>query len=282
MRVTTYAEFDICTGFLLSRKWTWHTGKVALCKGASAAEQSIAGQQAAFFQTLQSSYSQIFAEQQGFMQSLNSQYGSILAAGPGQFGYNAQEEASLRGSAAAQTAGDFQNAQAALQQRLAMQGGQGAAAAPSGTAAQMEAVLGAGSAQEQAQAQNTITQQGYAQGNQNFWKAAEGMGNLVSAANPTPYASAATSAGRAAFGSAETVQKQNEAGSFGAIAGGILGDVAGSFIGDPTLGNQIVGSSIGPSGSSGGGGVGGGWTGGAAYQNSNYNDMMSKGNNLVH
>src|SRR5271157_3428370 len=259
MRVTTYAEFDLLSGRLLSRKWTWYTGKVALCKGPSAAEQSIAGQQQAFFKTLQDSYGQIFSEQQGFMQALNSQYGKILAAGPGQFGYNAQEEASLRGSAAAQTAGDFQNAQTALQQRLAMQGG-GAAAAPSGTAAQMQAVLGAAGAQEQAQAQNQITQTGYDVGRQNFWNAAQGEMGLVSATNPTPYASAATSAGSAAFGSAETVQKQNEAGSFGAIAGGILGDVAGSFIGDPTLGNQIVGSSIGPSGSSGGGG--GGWIGG--------------------
>ncbi len=286
MFIASNPVFSLRTGRRLSGKRTWYIGAVALCKGPSASEQSIAGQQAQFFQTLQQSYSEIFANQAQFRNALFNQYSGVLAGGPGQFGYTPQQQASMETTAANQSAGAFQNSQQALAQKFASQGG--GAAAPSGTVAQAEATLAAGGAAEQAQVQNQITQQGYALGNQNFLNAEQGTLGLISQTNPTGYASAATGAGSAAFSSANTINQQKEAGSFGAIAGGILGDVAGSFIGDPMLGNQVVGASMGSPSGGGGGGAASGSGGGFSYTaggvmgwlrggggSPNYSDMMS-------
>jgi len=85
---------------------------------------------------------------------------------------------------------------------------------------------------------------------------------LVNATNPTPYATAATGAGQAAFGSANTINQQQQAASFGNIAGGILGSAA-------TMGLNMVapglGSAVGMATGMGGGG--GGWIGGLGAGN---------------
>jgi hypothetical protein len=232
MRITINPVFDIRTGKLIRHAGQYeHRGPADLCK-ASSAQNTLATDQANFYQTLTQNYHQQFAGQTAILQSLQNAYAPILAAGPGQQGFTPTQLTAMNTSATENNAQQFQNAKIAIQNNTATAGG-GDQYLPSGAAAQLGAAVNTASATNEENALNTITQQNYAQGLQNFNNAAQVLGGVSSQMNPLGYAGASTSAGKEAFGEATTIQQENTA--WEGELGGILGGAAGAALGNPSL-----------------------------------------------
>lgn len=222
---------------------------LALCKGASSSENSINQQQQQFQNTLQSDYGQQFANQSNILSSLTNSLSPTVAAGPNQFGYSTAQTNALNSTAIQGTAQAYNNAQKALQNQQAAQGG-GNMQLPSGVASQNNATLASQGANQESSQLLGIQNAGYQQGNANYNNAVSALGGVSSQYNPTGYASATTGAGSAAFGGASTIQQQNAASSPWSTIGGLLGGAAGSFLGP--LGGSIgksLGSALGGGGS---------------------------------
>lgn len=224
---------------------TWKSPKVL--NKASSAEKNLATQQAGFYQTLTQDYGKQFANQSNVLASLQSAWNPILQAGPGQYGFTPQEDASLRTSSADSIAQGQLNAQKALNNTLAAEGG-GNSFIPNGAQEQLKASLLSSAGQQQAASQNQITQAGYQTGLQNFNNASSALGGVAGQYAPTGYISGANSAGGEAFSSANAVNTQNNAwksslmGAIGGIGGAILGGPIGAGIGE-SFGSALGGGS---------------------------------------
>lgn len=212
---------------------------------ASSAETNLANQQASFYSTLSSNYATQFANQSNVLASLKQAWSPILAAGPGQFGFTPQETASLRTGASDQIAQGQVNAQKALNNTVAAEGG-GNAVIPSGATQQLDASLLSSSAQQNAATQNQITQAGYQTGLQNFNNASNALSGVSAQYNPLGFAGQTTGAGNSAFSEADTVNTENNAwksalaGAIGGIGGAVLGGPIGAEIGSG-IGNAVGG-----------------------------------------
>lgn len=189
--------------------------------GASAAQNQLAGEQAAFYQELSQNYSTVFPEQQQILSALTSEFSPILAAGPSQQGFSPQQLTSLQTEASDTTAQAAQQADVALGAKEAAQGG---GAIPSGANLQLEAGLLSSAAQENAGLQNQITQEDYATGRENFLTAASALSGTASLENPNSFASAATQSGEAANTSLANIASENDS-----WYNALLGSVGGIF-----------------------------------------------------
>ena len=263
MYVTTRVEFDWSTGRVLSRTGYRYYGPVSLLKGASAAQEDLATQQAQFYKTMSANYATQFANNAAILSSLQTSFQPILDAGINQFGFNPAETAALRTQASEGTAQNYAAASKSLGQSLAANSGGtgkfspvaagGETYIPSGQAGQIESDLAVKAAAQESAAQLGITTTGYEQGRSNYLTAASALGGVAGQYNPLGYASATTGSGTSAFNSATEVQKMNNAASPWGAIGGILGGVAGSFLGPigASFGSKI-GGAIGGAGSGGG------------------------------
>lgn len=259
MKIYTKLVFDIETLALLDSEWYEYEGPIAEAKGASPQETSIANLSSGLASTLASNYNTMFAGQTAILGSLNSGLEKVFQAGANQYGFSPAEDAALRTQATEGTANTYNQALTAVNQGFGAKGGGNSPGVFSGPQSQAQTSLAASTAATQSAEQLGITQAGYNVGRQNYWSAAGALGNTAALYNPTGVANAASSTANNAFGMANTVNQQNEAASPWTAVAGILGGVAGAFIGDPGLGGATASAaSGGAAGSYGGGGGGGG------------------------
>lgn len=242
MQITTKLVLDLESGETILRESYQYSGPVAQLK-ASSQETSISNEQAGFYSDLMNSYNQQFANQSNILSSLQSAFSPILAGGIGQQGYTAPELAALRTSATDTTAQGYQQARMAVDDQMAAAGG-GNVPMPSGAAAQINSELAAQFAGQNAAEQLGITQNNYTQGRANFLGAASALSGAAGLYNPEGFMGGANSAGSSAFGSANTVNQQNQSSlsGLGTAIGAIGGAALGSTFGDPQLGGQLGGA----------------------------------------
>lgn len=195
-------------------------------KGSDAQKQ-VAAEQAAFYKTLTADYATQFANQSAILSFLKTAFEPILAGGIGQYGFTPTEDASIRTTALDAIATNFSNAEVALNEKLAAEGG-GNVFIPSGGEAQLKAALLGAEATQQAGASNEITQKGYDVGRNNFLTASGVLGSTAGMYNPIGFAGAGNTAGQNAFSSATQLYEQ---GNWWGPLGGILGGAASSFLG---------------------------------------------------
>jgi len=214
---------------LLRRSSIFWTGEVASCKGASGQQKTLADQQQAFYSTLMNDYEQQFTNQSSILGALRSSLQPIINQGVGQYGFTNAEDAAMRTQATAGTSGAYQAAKTASQEAQAAQGG-GNQFIGSGVQAANQARLAQAAAQQEAGQQLGITEQGYAQGRQNYMNALGQMGGVAGMYNPSGYAGQATSAEQAAAQSAQQIAQMDNAASPMGMMGGMLGGAAqGAF-----------------------------------------------------
>jgi len=181
--------------------------------------KSIEGQQAGFFQQLQSAYQSTFGNQQGILSSITNALSPILEGGPGQMGFSAAETAALRGSAINTNAAQFRNASTIAQ----AQGG-GNTGVTTGGQQQLQAQLASNAGQSLSSNLNQINLASAQAGRQNFFNAESGLAGAASLYNPLGFANSATGAGGQAFSEANTNnQASNQVwADLGGLAGGAL------------------------------------------------------------
>jgi hypothetical protein len=188
--------------------------------GPSSQEQQLANQGQSFASMLQGNYATLFGQQQDVLNSINKSLSPILAAGPSQQGFSAQELAALNTQAINSAGAANRNAQQAVGNFTAGQGGGGSTGILSGVTGQLMSAVASQSANQLATAQNQITQADFAQGNNNYWKAQGGMDALAQGYSPNTAQSGSISANQNAFGEANQIQTQKNQ-EQQAIAGGI-------------------------------------------------------------
>jgi hypothetical protein len=260
MKATRFARFetekwlDGAPDALLEGGFYDYSGPVDLACGATGTQE----EQLATAQNLSSEmnvdFGTIFGQNQAILSNITSALEPVVAAGPGQYGYSAAEDAAMRSQATENIAQAGRAATDTTRSAMAAEGG-GNIYLPSGSQEAVEAGLAAQTAEKQAEAQSAITQAGYQTGRQNFFQA-EGMlaGAPAGLEEPaTGYAKTALSALSGAEAQEDKVAAANAAP--GQMIGGLLGSVAGAFLGPvgAALGSK-VGGLIGGSASGGGGG----------------------------
>lgn len=242
MRIATRTVYD-WTGHryvVIAENTRLYLGPIALCKGASSEQKSLAASQQQLNATLTANYNQQFANQSAILSAVKAVYDPVLNAGPSQFGFAKPEETAYRTQASESTAQNYAQAGAAARERLAAAGG-GNTFLPNGAKADMENRLAGAAAESESNKQLDITKAGFAQGRQNFENATNAEMSAAGMYNPLGYAGAATSSGKAAFDMATTIQNENGSiwGAVGGLAGGLLGSIAGPI--GASIGNKIGG-----------------------------------------
>lgn len=196
--------------------------------GATQQQTDISNEQQQFYSQLSNEYSTIFGENQAIIGALTSAFTPILQAGPGQQGYSAAELQAQNTAASQNVATDYAQAATATAQQLAARGG-GNTVLPSSVTANIQAQTANQAAAQRASALNTITQQNYATGRENWLQAANVLSGTAGLLNPTSYASTATTAGSAASTTANQIAQASYAPWGAAI--GALGSVGGQAVG---------------------------------------------------
>jgi hypothetical protein len=184
-----------------------------------------------FYKNLTSQYSTIFGQQQGIISALTQEYLPILQAGPTQPGFAEPLDTSLRTQNTENVATNYANAQKTAAQVLAARGG-GNTLLPSSVNANIFAQNANAAAAARAAGEQSITQQNYAQGYQNWNTAANVLGSTASLINPTAYSGQATNAGNSAATSAYNIAQASNSpwnAAFGAL-GSIGGAAAGALL----------------------------------------------------
>lgn len=206
------------------------SGQIGLCKGASAAQNSLASSQANFYNTLQQDYGTQFKNQNAILGTLTNSLNPIVQGGPNQFGFSTGETNALNSQAIQGTGQQYNNAKQALGAQQAAEGG-GNSLLPSGVQAQQQAGLASSAANQASSQLLGIQNEGYQQGHQNYESAIGQLGGVASAYNPSGTANSANSAGSSAFGSATTVNQENQAASPWNFFAPILGGAASNALG---------------------------------------------------
>src|ERR1700730_1136916 len=202
--------------------------------------QSVAGDQANFFKTLQSSYGQMFGSQQGILSSINNALDPILKAGPNQMGFSASETADLRGQAINSSAAQNRN-----EQTIAASSAGGNTGVTTGGEKQLQAEIASRAGTSLSSEENQINLKSAEVGRQNFFSAEAGLGGVASLENPTAYAGATTSAGGQAYSDASmNNQASNQwAADIGGLAGAALGGLGGKFL-DSNFAGKLGGGKL--------------------------------------
>lgn len=199
--------------------------------GASQQQKDIEASQAAFYDTLTSHYNTAFAESEGILGQLKSSFEPILKAGINQQGFSEGELNNLNSQAVTGTGANYAKAADALSKQQAASGG-GNTYIPSGAKTQQQLQLASSAAENESRIQSGITAENYATGRSNYLTAAEGLGNVANALNPTGMANAATGAGSAASTTANEITQANNSWMQLVSAGlGAAGTAAGGYMG---------------------------------------------------
>lgn len=211
-------------------------------KGASGGENQIANSQYDFMQTLQRDFGTTFAGQQNIINGLTKAAQNIIQAGPSQFGFSAPELTARNTLATTQNAVATRNAMTAAAQAAAA--GSNGANLPAGAVGAREADIAQKSGEQLSNSLLGIQEAGYNAGRQNYYDAERTMEAAGQLENPTAYGSEANTAGENAFGSAKTIQQQNQAANPWTQVGGLVGSLAGTAL-SMVPGGQIPGAMLG-------------------------------------
>jgi hypothetical protein len=197
-----------------------YEGPVELCKGdstAKAAEQ----QQLAFNTQLMNIFSQQFGQQS---QIFNFLKGKMQPMIDNPTGLSAEGLAAARTSSTDQFSAAYQNAQKALNAKMAASG---ESTLPSGVGAQLNEALLNAEAADKATGQNQITMQNEQLKQQNYWNAINALNGVATQENPLGYAQSATAGSGAVANLSQAVTAANGPG-IGQILGGAVGGVVGA------------------------------------------------------
>ena len=202
-----------------------------MCGGPSATQQNLQQEEADFYKNQISAYNTAYKNFSDIQAVLNQQFAPILAKGIGQFGYTPEEEAALRTQSGEGTARYFDQAQRALQQRIAAQGGGTSNVnITSGGNQALQAELAAAGAQESARENLGITTSGYDLGRQEYTGAIQGEEALAAGWNPNAFSKSAVDSGSAAASEANTIAQQQNS-MWGSVLGALGGIAAGPAAG---------------------------------------------------
>jgi hypothetical protein len=182
--------------------------------------------QEAFYNQLTASYQTDFGQFESLTSSLLSKIQPIINAGPGQYGFDPTEDASLRSTAENADAAATHNAQVAANQQITAANG-GAAVVPTGAEEQLQQEADLAGAQKLSSDEQAITQAGYAQGVQNYQTALGQEDAVMGLENPNNFAGAATSGGQAATSATQVAVEADD--SWMNMVGGALGGAAGAL-----------------------------------------------------
>jgi hypothetical protein len=191
--------------------------------------KNISDEQNEFYKQLSTQYTQVFGQNQAITGALTSVFMPILAAGPSQTGFSQGQETAMRTQNLENVATDYGQAQKATAQILAARGG-GNTLLPSSVDANLIAQNANAAAATRAAGDNSITQQNYAQGYQNWNAAANVLGSTAGLLNPTGYAGVANTSGANAGTTAKAASDAAFApwgAAFGAL--GAVGGAAASY-----------------------------------------------------
>jgi hypothetical protein len=199
-----------------------------MCGGASATQEDLQSQEAAFYKQQTQAYTTAYSNFKGIQDRLNAQFDPIIAKGPNQMGYNAAELTDLNTVATEGTATNYAAAKRALQQDIATEGGgTGTVNLTGGPSNQLREQLASTAAGVQSQEQLQIQQSGYQQGYNEYQNAVSGEEAVAGGWNPNAFSSSATSSAGAANTEANAVQTAN-ASTWNAVMGA-LGGIAGNL-----------------------------------------------------
>jgi hypothetical protein len=215
MRVITKAVYDIETLELLHSEGYEYSGPVALCKGDSTAKQA-EKQQLAFNTQLMSIFQQQFGQQSKIFDYLKGKLQPMI---DNPTGLSAEGLAAARTANTDQFSAAYQNAQRALNAKMAASG---ESTLPSGVGAQLNEALLNAEAADKATGQNQITMQNEQLKQQNYWNAVNGLTGQQAQLNPLGYAGSAT-AGSGTVANLSQAVTASSGPTFGAILGGVAG-----------------------------------------------------------
>jgi hypothetical protein len=233
---TSLVTFRICEdgGYQLVRKRIVpYCGEWAYLKGdstAKAAEQ----QQAQFDQQLMTIFQAQYGKQSATLSYLQGKMQPIIDAG-GQ-GYSPTDLTAIRTSVSDTNAQQYQNAQVALNNKIAAAGGSKLAGV-AGATIESQAALGAAEAQQEAASQNAVTQQNEQLKQQNYWNAINVLNGTAAQENPLGYSSAATSGSNSVANLSQAYTQSQQSGLMGAL-GGVIGGVAAGGTG--SIGGKLA------------------------------------------
>ena len=202
--------------------------------GASSAQEQLQTEQMNFYQTLTNEYQTTFGENQSILKSLTASFSPILQAGINQKGFSDAELTALNSQAVTGTGQAYKQAQTAVGDKLAAEGG-GNTYIPSGAKTQVQEELASSAAQNIGNQELGIQENDYATGRQNYLEAAGILGGVASQYNPTGYAGAATNAGSAAETTANQINQENNSWVNAVVGGvtGLAGAAATAYAGKP-------------------------------------------------
>ena len=259
-RITTKIVWDMETWEVLEHVQVPYSGIWAECLGgldgmfgATGADKGIANSERDFMDALQNEQSTQFSQEQQAQQEVQQAWSPIVAGGAYQYGFSTAEDAALQSDIVNKGAEATQNTENAALLREQQQSG-GAATAPTGATAAINAQIAATGAQ--ATGTNLANEKlaGYEQGSKLFSEATGAEEDVAKLADPTGYAGAANQSGSNALQSQKYVDTMN-ANSLtsklmsGAIEGGLQAGIGALTGGASTL---FGGQGSGPGGGGGG------------------------------
>jgi hypothetical protein len=215
MFISTKVVIEMETGAVIAREGYDFAGPVMFAKGdstAKAAEQ----QQASFDSQLMAAFQQQFGKQSAVTSYLT---GKLQPMVDNPTGASATDLAAARTSSDDQFSAAYQNAQKALNAKMATSG---ESQLPSGVGAQLNSALLQAEAADKATGQNTITMQNEQLKQQNYWNAVNGLNGVAATENPLGYANSATS-GSGAVANLSSAVTASSGPTFGSIIGGLTG-----------------------------------------------------------
>lgn len=173
---------------------------------------------------------------------LNFLNGQMRAMISNPTGFSPAALAAARANATDTLAGDFQHAQAALNEREAQTGGLNL---PSGVNAQLAEGLYAQEAQQQAAAQNQITLENEQQKQGNYWRAIDTLGGVASAENPMGYLGGEINTSGQVGELANAATNSNNSGFGHQLEGSIASGLGSELTGGNSTGKASVGGFFG-------------------------------------
>lgn len=178
---------------------------------AKAAEQA----QASFTNELTQAFQTAFQGQSALISTLTN---TLTPQVQNPTGFSPAAEAALRTNATDTIAGQYQNAEKALNTRQALSGG---IDLPSGVNAMQQGALAAQAAGSESQAQNNITLANEQQKQANYWNAVSALSGTAQIENPNAFASNANQGAGEVAGLSKAVTDSQNSGFFNQLAGGL-------------------------------------------------------------
>lgn len=198
--------------------------------GATGAQKASQANEVKVSDLLRTDMQLVFGKNQGLLDTLTKSLSPTVQSGPNQYGFSPTEDAARRTQATEQFAAAGANATNSVRNSVAAQGGMNL---PSGSEAAIESSLAQNEANQQANAQLNVTEQGYEAGRQNYFQS---VSDLASA--PGQLENPATQAGSAAMGAAGQQMQgatdiANAQNAWMAPVAGMIGAVGGAALGKP-------------------------------------------------